>query len=197
MPLALFRSSNFVGLSLLTLLLYSALGGLFVLVPFVLIRGAGFSGTAAGAALLPLPLILAATARAMGGLSVRIGSRLPLTIGPVLVAAGVLLFLLFDSRSGYWRGMLPAIIVVAVGIAGVVAPLTTAVLASVDPHQTGAASGLNSALARVGGLIATALIGGVIAAKGEALFTAFHIAVIVGAVTAFGAGVAAFSSGAQ
>ena len=192
MPLALFRSSDFVGLSILTLLLYGALGGLFVLVPYVLIRGAGFSGTAAGAALLPLPLILAAMSRAMGGLSGRIGSRLPLTVGPVSVAAGFLLFLLFDSGSGYWRGMLPAIVVVAVGMAGAVAPLTTAVLASVDARHTGAASGLNSALARVGGLIATALIGGVIAAKGEALFTAFHIAAIVGAIAAFAAGVAAF-----
>ncbi len=88
MPFALFRSSDSVGISILTLLLYSALGGLFVLVPYVLIRGAGFSGTAAGAALLPLPLILAVSSRAMGGLSGRIGSRLPLTIGPVIVAAG-------------------------------------------------------------------------------------------------------------
>jgi len=192
MPLVLFRSSDFVGISILTLLLYSALGGLFVLVPYVLIRGAGFSSTAAGAALLPLPLILAATSRAMGGLSGRIGSRLPLTIGPVVVAAGLLLFLAFDSESDYWRGMLPAIVVVAVGMAGAVAPLTTAVLASVDARHTGAASGLNSALARIGGLIATALIGGVIAAKGEALFTAFHIAVSVGAITALAAGVAAF-----
>ena len=192
MPLALFRSSDFVGLSILTLLLYGALGGMFVLVPYVLIRGAGFSGTTAGAALLPLPLILAAMSRAMGGLSGRIGPRLPLTIGPAIVAAGLFLFLLFDSGSGYWRGMFPAIVVVAVGMAGAVAPLTTAVLASVDTRHTGAASGLNSALARVGGLIATALIGGVIAANGEALLAAFHIAAIVGAIAALAAGGAAF-----
>src|SRR5882757_5878772 len=73
MPLALFRSPDFVGLSILTLLLYGALGGLFVLVPFVLIEGSGFSATAAGAALLPLPLLLAATSRAMGGIAGRIG----------------------------------------------------------------------------------------------------------------------------
>ena len=192
MPLALFRSPDFVGLSILTLLLYGALGGLFVLVPYVLIQGAGFSGTAAGAALLPLPLIIAATSRAMGGLSGRIGSRLPLTIGPVIVAAGVLLFLLFNSGSGYWRGMFPAILVIAVGMAGAVAPLTTAVLASVDAHHTGAASGLNSALARLGGLIATALLGGVIAAKGEALFAAFHVAVIACAGAGLTAGISAF-----
>jgi EmrB/QacA subfamily drug resistance transporter len=192
MPLTLFRSSNFVGLSILTLLLYGALGGLFVLVPYVLIEGAGFSGTAAGAALLPLPLIIAATSRATGGLAGRIGSRLPLTLGPIIVAGGVLLFLPFDSGSGYWLGMLPAIVVVAAGMAGAVAPLTTAVLASVDARHTGAASGLNSALARIGGLIATALIGGVIAARGEALFAAFHIAVLACAVAALAAGIAAF-----
>jgi predicted MFS family arabinose efflux permease len=192
MPLALFRSSDFVGLSILTLLLYGALGGLFVLVPYVLIQGAGFSGTAAGAALLPLPLIIAATSRAMGGLSGRIGSRLPLTFGPVIVAAGVLLFLLFDSGTSYWRGMFPAILVIAVGMAGAVAPLTTAVLASVDARHTGAASGLNSALARLGGLIATALLGGVIAAKGAALFAAFHVAVIACAVAGLTAGISAF-----
>jgi EmrB/QacA subfamily drug resistance transporter len=191
MPLALFRSSDFVGLSILTVLLYGALGGLLVLVPYTLIRGSGFSGTAAGAALLPLPLMLAATSRAMGGLSARIGPRLPLTIGPVIVATGVLLFLRFDSGSGYWRGVLPAIVVVGVGMACAVAPLTTAVLSSVDARHTGAASGLNSALARIGGLIATALIGGVIAARGEALFAAFHIAVIVGAIAALAAGAAA------
>ncbi len=192
MPLALFRSSDFVGLSILTLLLYGALGALFVLVPYVLIQGAGFSGTAAGAALLPLPLILAASSRAMGGLSGRIGSRLPLTFGPIIVAAGVLLFLLFDSGSGYWCGMLPAILAVALGMAGAVAPLTTAVLASVDARHTGAASGLNSALARIGGLIATALIGRVIGATGGALFAAFHTAVIACAISALTAGIAAF-----
>jgi hypothetical protein len=157
-----------------------------------LIQGAGFSGTAAGAALLPLPLILAATSRAMGGLSSRIGSRLPLTFGPVIVAGGFLLFLLLDSGAGYWHGVLPAILIVALGMAGAVAPLTTAVLASVDARHTGAASGLNSALARLGGLIATALIGGVIAAKGEALFAAFHVAVIACAIAALAAGIAAF-----
>jgi MFS family permease len=121
-----------------------------------------------------------------------IGSRLPLTIGPIIVAFGVLLFLMFDATSGYWRGMLPAILVVALGMAGAVAPLTTAVLGSVDSRHTGAASGLNSALARLGGLIATALIGGVIAAKGPALFSAFHVAVIACAIAALAAGGAAF-----
>ena len=127
----------------------------------------------------------------MGGLSGRIGSRLPLTVGPIVVATGILLFLPFGSGSGYWRSMLPAILVVSVGMAAAVAPLTTAVLASVNARHAGAASGLNSALARLGGLIATAMIGGVISAKGEALFTAFHVAVTACTVAALAAGIAA------
>ena len=87
--------------------------------------------------------------------------------------------------------MLPAILVVSVGMAAAVAPLTTAVLASVNARHAGAASGLNSALARLGGLIATAMIGGVISAKGEALFTAFHVAVTACTVAALAAGIAA------
>lgn len=192
MPLALFRSSSFIGLSLLTLLLYGALGGLLVLVPYVLIQGSGMSGTLAGAALLPFPLILAVTSRTMGGLAGRIGSRLPLSIGPAIVAAGFLLFLLFDQGSGFARDMLPAILVIALGMSGAVAPLTTAVLASVDARHTGSASGLNSALARLGGLIATALLGGVFAAQGPALVAAFHRAALACAIAALLAGAAAF-----
>ena len=88
MPLALFASKSFVGLTLLTLLLYGALGGLFVLIPYVLIKEAHYSATAAGAALLPLPLVLAVASPVIGGFAERIGPRLPLTIGPLVVAAG-------------------------------------------------------------------------------------------------------------
>jgi EmrB/QacA subfamily drug resistance transporter len=192
MPLALFRSLNFVGLSVLTLLLYGALGALLVLVPYVLIEGSGFSGAEAGAALLPLPAILAATAPAMGAVSGRISPHLPLTAGPVVVAAGFLLLLRFDPNTSYWTTMLPAVVVVSIGMAGAVAPLTTAVLASVDARHTGSASGLNSALARTGGLIATTLLGGVLGAHGTALFDAFHAAAIACAIASLAAGAAAF-----
>jgi EmrB/QacA subfamily drug resistance transporter len=193
MPLALFGSSTFVGLTVLTLLLYGALGGLFVLVPFVLIKGAGYSATAAGAALLPLPLLLAATSRLVGGIAGRIGPRLPLTLGPIIVAAGFLLLLRLDTGAGYWTGVLPAILVIALGMAGAVAPLTTAVLASVDSRHTGSASGLNSAVARTGSLVATALLGGVFAAKGAGLFAAFHMAAIACAAASFTAGAVALA----
>jgi predicted MFS family arabinose efflux permease len=191
-PLALFASREFLGLTLLTLLLYGALGALLVLIPFLLIQGVGFSGTAAGAALLPFPIVLTLTSRAMGGVAGRIGSRIPLTVGPVIVAAGFLLLLRASPASGYWGGILPAILVISAGMAGAVAPLTTAVLSSVDARHTGSASGLNSAVARTGGLIATALLGVVFSAKGPELFTAFHHAALACAIASFGAGAAAF-----
>jgi EmrB/QacA subfamily drug resistance transporter len=192
MPLALFESSDFIGLTLLTLLLYGALGALLVTVPFVLIQGAGYSGTAAGAALLPFPIILALTSRAMGGVAGRFGSRLPLTIGPMVVAVGFLLLLRVNPGTAYWAGVAPAIVVMSIGMAGAVAPLTTAVLTSVDAKHTGSASGLNSAVARTGGLIATALLGGIFAATGGHLYDAFHQAAMVCALACVAAGVSAY-----
>ena len=191
MPLSLFASSEFVGLTLLTLLLYGALGGLLVLVPYVLIQGAGYSGAAAGASLLPLPLVIAATAPMMGGLAGRIGGRIPLIFGPLVVTGGMLLLLRVSAQGSYWTTLLPAIVVVALGMAGAVAPLTTAVLASVDDSHTGSASGLNSAVARTGGLVATALLGVVLAARGDQLIAAFRAAAVVGAAAALGASLSA------
>jgi predicted MFS family arabinose efflux permease len=197
MPLALFGSASFVGLTLLTLLLYGALGGLFVLVPYVLIEAAGYTATQAGAALLPLPLVIAVASPAAGALSVKIGPRWPLVIGPVIVALGFLLALRIGPDTGYWLGVLPAMIVIALGLAGAVAPLTTAVLMSVDSHHTGAASGLNSAAARTGGLVATALIGAVLASTGPALLSAFGVAAIVGAGLCVAASISALTLIAQ
>lgn len=192
MPVALFGSASFVGLSLLTLFLYGALGGLVVLLPYALIEAAGYSATEAGAALLPFPLVLALTSPAMGALAGRIGARLPLTIGPLVVAAGFLLLLRFGVGGNYWVDVLPGLLVIAIGMAGAVAPLTTAVLTSVDARHTGSASGFNSALARTGGLVATALLGAVLAANGAALIQQFHSAAIVGAFVSAAASLSAF-----
>jgi len=197
MPIALFGSASFVGLTLLTLLLYGALGGLFVLVPYVLIEAAGYTATQAGAALLPLPLVIAIASPAAGALSVKIGPRWPLVVGPVIVALGFLLALRIGPDTGYWLGVLPAMIVIALGLAGAVAPLTTAVLMSVDSRHTGAASGLNSAAARTGGLVATALIGAVLASTGPALLSAFGVAAIVGAGLCVAASISALTLIAQ
>jgi EmrB/QacA subfamily drug resistance transporter len=181
MPMRLFASKSFVGLTIFTFLLYAAMAGLFVLLPYVLIKAAGYSATAAGAALLPLPLILTVTSPIAGALAGRIGARPPLTIGPLVVAAGFLMALRMDSNSNYWTQVLPMIVIIALGMSAAVAPLTTAVLTSVDPVHTGSASGLNSAVARTGGLVATALLGSVLAAEGDRLFPAYHAAMGVGA----------------
>jgi predicted MFS family arabinose efflux permease len=165
----------------LTFLLYGALGGLFVLVPYVLIQAGGYTATQAGAALLPLPLIIAVASPAAGALAAKVGPRWLLIAGPAIVAAGFLLTLRIGSDRSYWLGVFPAMAVIALGMAGAVAPLTTAVLMSVDRSHTGAASGLNSAVARTGGLVATALIGPVIASSGPALLSAFGVAAAMGA----------------
>ena len=182
MPLSLFGSTSFVGLTLLTFLLYGALGGLFVLLPYVLIQAGNYTATQAGAALLPLPLIIAIASPATGALAARIGPRSLLIMGPIIVAVGFLLMLRVGSSTSYWLYAFPAMTVIAIGMAGAVAPLTTAVLMSVDGYHTGAASGLNSAVARTGGLVATALIGPVIASSGAALISAFEVAAMIGAV---------------
>ena len=188
MPLALFGSRVFVGLTLLTFLLYGALGALLVLVPFVLIRGAHYTGTLAGAALLPFPLVMAVASPGMGELAGRIGSRIPLFVGPLAVAVGFLFMMRVGPASDFWGDLFPAMLIIAVGMAGVAAPLTTAVLASVDPAHTGLASGFNSAVARTGGMVATAMLGGVFAAQGPSLFKAFHAAVLACAIASALAG---------
>ena len=191
MPLALFGTLSFGGLTLLAFLLYGALGAAFVLIPYLLIENYGFSPMAAGAALLPIPLVLGAGSRFMGGLSVRIGPRWPLTIGPLVVASGFALAARVEPDASYWTTLFPALVIVALGMAGAVAPLTNAVMASVDKQHAGTANGFNSAIARTGGLIATALLGAVLGARGVALEAAFDRTVLAAAAASALAGLAA------
>ncbi|MEA3034729.1 MAG: hypothetical protein QOH04_488 [Sphingomonadales bacterium] len=190
MPLGLFGTASFTGLTLLTFFLYAALGGLFVLLPFVLMELKGYSPIQAGAALLPLPAAIGLGSRFMGALAARTGPRLPLTLGPLVAAAGFALCARVDQGS-YWTTILPAVLVVALGMAGAVAPLTTAVMASVDASHVGTANGFNSAVARTGGLIATALLGAVLASRGPALAHAFALAAFGAAAAAAVAGLSA------
>jgi EmrB/QacA subfamily drug resistance transporter len=192
MPLALFGSSTFVGLTLLTLFLYAALGGLLVLLPYVLITSVKYSATQAAAALLPFPIVISVVSPIAGSIAARIGPRPILICSPLVVAAGFMLAMRIALYDGYWTSVFPSILVIALGMAGAVAPLTTAVLMSVDTQHTGSASGFNSAVARTGGLIATALIGSVMIASGPALRTAFDMAAIVGAATCVAASLSAF-----
>ena len=186
-PFALFKAPTFVGLTLFTFFLYASLGGLLVLLPFLLINVGEYSAIAAGAALLPLPLLIGLASPLMGRLTSRLGGRLPLTVGATVVTAGLALFVRIHSDAiNYWADVLPATLVVAIGMGISVAPLTSTVMASVNTDHVGAASGFNSAVARIGGLIATALLGSVFAqqASAEAFVREFRIAALVGAASA-------------
>jgi EmrB/QacA subfamily drug resistance transporter len=193
LPLSLFGSRSFVALNMLTFLLYGAMGALMVLVPFVLIEAGGYTATAAGAALFPLPVAIAIASPAMGRLSGKTGPRLPLTLGAAMVAAGFVLALRIDGNGSYWSTTLPAVLAVALGMAIAVAPLTTAVLSTVEARYTGVASGFNSAVARAGGLVAIALLGAVLSARGAALVASFHTAALVAGAAALAAGACAFA----
>jgi EmrB/QacA subfamily drug resistance transporter len=188
MPLELFEGRCFTGLNLLTFLLYGAFGAAMLLIPYVLISSGGYSPVQAGLAMLPLPVLMTALSPTMGGLAQRIGPRIPLTIGPLVVAAGTATSLLIGENSSYWAGPFPTILLMAVGMTIAVAPLTSSVLGSVEERHVAMASGFNSAVARTGGLIATALLGAVLASSGKQLFAGFHVAMVVSA------GVAALSS---
>lgn len=193
MPLEMFTGRCFAGLNLLTFLLYGAFGASMLLIPYVLIEAAGYSPVQAGMAMLPLPIILAVASPTMGGLAARLGPRLPLSIGPLVVGAGMLLATRVGSDTTYWAGTFPAIAVMAAGMAIAVAPLTSSVLGSVEEKHVGMASGFNSAVARTGGLIATALLGAVLGQSGANLFGSFHAAMVASAIVAAAASAVALT----
>ena len=188
MPLELFEGRCFTGLNLLTFLLYGAFSAAMLLIPYVLITSGGYSPVQAGLAMLPLPVLMTSISPTMGGIAAKIGPKIPLTVGPGIVAAGMVISPLMTPDSSYWVGAFPVILVMALGMTIAVAPLTASVLGSVEEQHVAMASGFNSAVARTGGLIATALLGSVLASKGEQLFTGFHAAMFVSAGVAALAG---------
>jgi EmrB/QacA subfamily drug resistance transporter len=187
MPLAMFAVPQFVGLTLLTFFLYGSLGGLLVLLPFFLIKIEGWPAIAAGAALLPVPVLIGVGSRFMGQVAARHGERLPLTIGCGLVAIGLALYGTIGTHGiNYWLNIFPATVLVAIGMGACVAPLTASVMTSVDADHVGLASGFNNAVARIAGLVATALLGFVFARQesNEAFMAGFRAAMLIGGASA-------------
>ena len=192
-PLALFAENRcFSALNLMTFLLYGAFSGALLLIPFVLIEAGGYSPMEAGLSLLPLSIMLGTGSSLMGKLAVRLGPRLPLTAGPIVVGAGMILATRIASGQSYWTHAFPGILVLSIGMTLAVAPLTSTVLASVEKHRMGLASGFNSAVARIGGLVAVALIGSVLAGVGKAMLTPFATALVVMGIVAAAGGVVAY-----
>jgi MFS family permease len=159
LPLTLFRSRTFAGTNLLTFLLYAALGGTLFFLPLNLIQVQHYPPTAAGAVLLPFILIVSFLSRWSGGLVARYGPKLPLIVGPVITAVGYLLFLMPGIGGNYWTNFFPPVVVLGLGMAITVAPLTTTVMNSIGQNRAGTASGVNNAVARTASLIAIAVLG--------------------------------------
>lgn len=166
LPLGLFKNATFTLTNALTFLLYGALSSMLFVVPLVMIQVGRYSATETGAALLPFTVIIFVMSRWAGGLVTRVGHRLPLTAGPAIAAFGLTLFALLSGHS-YWISYFVPTVVLATGMGVTVAPLTTTVMTAAGRTHAGVASGVNNAVARIGGLVAIAVLGVVLARSFE------------------------------
>ena len=158
LPLGLFRSPSFSGANLMTLMLYCALSGVFYFLPFNLIQVQGYSAMQAGAVFLPFALILGFGSTLAGDMIRKFDPRNILTVGPVIAAAGCIALAVPGQDASFVAGVLPGILLMAVGMTLSVAPLTTVVMSSAGDDQAGIASGVNNTAARIAGVLAVAAL---------------------------------------
>jgi EmrB/QacA subfamily drug resistance transporter len=198
MPLGMFASRQFSAANLVTFVTYAAIGGFFFLVVAFLQISLGYSPTAAGAATLPVTLLMLGFSARSGELAQRIGPRIPLTVGPLVIAAGLLLLTRISPGDSYVTGVLPGVVVFGLGLTLVASPVTATVLAAADARHAGIASGINNSVARVAQLLAVAVLPLVADLGGDrfyepaAMTHGFHVAMAVSAAVAAAGGVLAW-----
>jgi EmrB/QacA subfamily drug resistance transporter len=198
MPLDIFRSRQFSAANLVTFVVYAALGGFFFLLVSFLQISLGYSPIAAGAASLPVTILMLLFSSRSGALAQRIGPRIPLTVGPLVIAAGLLLMTRIDPGDSYVSSVLPAVIVFGLGLTVVVAPVTATVLAAADSRHSGIASGINNAVSRVASLLAVAVLPLIAGLTGHRFYNpsamthGFHVAMVACAILAALGGILAW-----
>jgi EmrB/QacA subfamily drug resistance transporter len=198
MPLSIFASRQFSAANAVTFVVYGALGGVFFLLVAFSQIALGYTPIESGAVLLPVTVLMLAFSARSGALAQRIGPRIPLTAGPLIVALGMVGMSRIEPGDSYLTSMLPAVIVFGLGLTLVVAPVTATVLAAADDRHSGIASGINNAVSRVAGLLAVAVLPAVAGVTGDKLFDpkaithGFHVAMLISAALAAAGGVLAW-----
>jgi EmrB/QacA subfamily drug resistance transporter len=198
LPLSIFDSRQFTSANVVTFVVYAAMGGVFFLLVVFLQVALGYSPIAAGAASLPITVLMLALSPRAGALAQRIGPKLPLTLGPIGIAIGMLMMRGIEPGDSYLGSVLPPVVVFGLGLTLVVAPITATVLAAADERHAGVASGVNNAVARTAGLAAVAALPLIVGLSGTdyenpvALTDGFHGAVLACAILALAGGVLAW-----
>ncbi|HET6998117.1 MAG TPA: DHA2 family efflux MFS transporter permease subunit [Solirubrobacterales bacterium] len=198
LPLEIFRSRQFSAANGVTFVVYAALGGFFFLFVSFLQISLGYTPIEAGAASLPVTLLMLLFSARSGAMAQRIGARVPLTIGPLVIAAGLLLMMMIEPGDSYLTTILPPVLVFGAGLTLVVAPVTATVLAAADSRHSGIASGVNNAVARVAGLLAVAVLPVVAGLTGDSFYNpakmtdGFHTGMAVSAALSAIGGVLAW-----